>query len=136
MGMKYMPYVLWTIACLFAYVAGLVILIRVTPLLLARAYDEGLFMAIAAVDVFGGIFAFGAVAITFALFSGMFAIRVLDFLLLLGIAIVAGRMSYRSYRPRRIVNPYLVSRIVAGSYCLLLLLASVFYLGLLFTPNP
>jgi len=136
MGMKYMPYVVWTIACLFAYVAGLVILIRVTPLLLSRAYDEGLFMAIAAADVFGGIFAFGGVAITFALFSGMFAIRFLDFFLLLGIAIVAGRMAYRSYRPYRIVNPNLVSRIVAGSYYLLLVLASVFYLGLLFTPNP
>src|SRR5256885_6878207 len=54
---------------------ALPILVKVTPLLLSRPYDEGLFMAIAAGDVFGGLFVFGAVALTFALFSGSFAIR-------------------------------------------------------------
>src|SRR5439155_277208 len=76
---------------------GLIILVRVTPLLLIRRYDDGYFMAIAAADVFGGLFVFSAVAVTFALFSGGFAVRLLDFFLLLGIVIVALIMSYRSY---------------------------------------
>src|SRR6266566_3457918 len=121
-----MLYVLWTLASLIAYVCGLIILVKVTPLLLSRSYDEGLFMAIAAGDVFGGLFVFGAVALTFALFSGSFAIRVLDFLLLVGIIIVSARLSYISFRR--------ASRIVAGTYCLFLVLAALYYMVLLFTP--
>ena len=129
-----MIYFWWTIACLIAYIAGLVLLMRVTPLLLVRAYDQGLFMAIAAVDILGGIFAFGAVAVTFALFSGNFGVKVLDFLLLVGIVIVGIRMSYRSFRPR-VAKTNRISRIVAGAYCLVLALAALYYLVLLFTPS-
>src|SRR5947199_1837350 len=95
-----MSYVLWTLACLIAYVCGLIILVKVTPLLLSRSYDDGLFMAIAAGDVFGGLFVFGAVTLTFALFNGTFAVRVLDCLLLLGIIIVCARLSYASFHLR------------------------------------
>src|SRR2546426_6137933 len=119
-----MSYVLWTLACLVAYVCGLITLVKVTPLLLARSYDEGLFMVIAAGDVFGGLFVFGAVALTFALFSGTLAIRVLDFLLLLGIIIVSARLSYTSFRSR-MARKNRASSIVAGSYCFLLVLASM-----------
>jgi len=73
--------------------------------------------------------------VTFALFSGGFAVRLLDFFLLLGIVIVALIMSYRSYysrRPRR-VQP--ASRIIASIYCLLLGLAALLYIGLLFVPS-
>ena len=129
-----MIYFWWTIACLIAYIAGLVLLMRVTPLLLVRAYDQGLFMAIAAVDILGGIFAFGAVAVTFALFSGNFGVRVLDFLLLVGIVIVGIRMSIRSFRPSE-AKTNRISRIVAGTYCLVLALAALYYLVLLLTPS-
>ena len=129
-----MIYFWWTIACLIAYIAGLVLLMRVTPLLLVRAYDQGLFMAIAAVDILGGIFAFGAVAVTFALFSGNFGVRVLDFLLLVGIVIVGMHMSIRSFRPR-VAKTNRISRIVAGTYCLVLALAALYYLVLLLTPS-
>ena len=127
-----MSYVLWTLACLVAYVCGLITLVKVTPLLLARSYDEGLFMVIAAGDVFGGLFVFGAVALTFALFSGTFAIRVLDFLLLAGIIIVSARLSYTCFRSR-MIRKNRASCIVAGSYCLLLVLAALYYTVLLFT---
>lgn len=126
--------ILWTLASLVAYVGGLIILVKVTPLLLTRSYDEGMFMAIAAGDVFGGLFVFGAVTLTFALFSGSFAIRVLDFLLLLGIIIVSARLSYTSFRSS-MLRKYRASSIVAGSYCLLLVLAALYYLILLFTPT-
>src|SRR5260370_15016065 len=94
---KYMSNLFWTLACLCAYIGGLIILVRVTPLLLIRRYDDGYFMAIAAADVFGGIFVFGAVAVTFALFSGGFALRLLEFFLLFRIVVLALVMSFRSY---------------------------------------
>lgn len=129
-----MIYIWWTIACLIAYIAGLAILTRVTPLLLVRAYDQGLFMAIAAADIMGGIFAFGAVTVTFALFSGNFGVKVLDFLLLVGIVIVGIRMSIRSFHPH-VAKTNRVSRVVAGTYCLVLALAALYYLVLLFTSS-
>ena len=133
-----MSFALWTIVCLIGYGGGLVVLWRVTPLIVVRSYDEGLFMAIMALDIFGGIFAFGAVTITFALFSGNFPIRLLDFFLLLGILIVGARLAYTSFRANRHRRgSYLASRIVAGVYCLALALAALFYLVLLFSPvNP
>src|SRR5579863_4074947 len=109
-----MQYVLWMFACLIGYGVGLFILWKVTPLITVLAYDEGLFMAIMAIDIFGGIFVFGAVAVTFALFSGNFPIRILDFFLLVGILVVGAGMAYSSFRPRRFKSTHLVSRIVAG----------------------
>lgn len=130
-----MSNLVWTLACLCAYIGGLVILVRVTPLLLVRRYDDGYFMAIAAADIVGGLFVFGAVAVTFALFSGVFAVRLLDFFLLLGILIVALVMSYRSYYLRRSRRVQAASRIMASVYCLLLGLAAIFCIGLLFVPS-
>ena len=130
-----MPFALWTLFCLFAYVGGLIILVVVTPHLLSRSYDEGLFMAIAAAVVFGGMLAFGGVVITFGIFSGNFGSRVLDFLLLIGILIVGGRMSLYSFRPRYVSGTYFASRIAAGSYGLFLTLAALFYIVMLFIPS-
>src|SRR5438445_8528228 len=110
----------WTLACLCAYIGGLIVLVRVTPLLLIRRYDEGYFMAIAAADVFGGMFVFGAVAITFALFSGTFAIRLLDFFLLLGIVIVAFGLSYKCFRSPSTIKADPVSSVVVSGYALFL----------------
>ena len=126
--------ILWTFVCFCAYVGGVVILVKVTPLLLSCNFDEGYFMAIAAADVFGGMFVFGAVAITFALFNGTFAIRLLDFFLLLGIIIVAFGLSYRCFRSPRTIKADPVSRVVASGYALFLGLAALFYLVLLFVP--
>jgi hypothetical protein len=130
-----MPFVLWTLLCLIAYIGGLVILVWVTPYLLARSYDEGLFMGIAAADVFGAMLAFGAVAITFGIFSGNFGSKILDFLLLIGILIVGGRMSLRSFRSRYYSGTYRSSCIVAGSYGVFLALAALFYIVMLFVPS-
>ncbi len=130
-----MPFALWTILCLLAYIGGLIILVVVTPLLLSRPYDEVWFIGIAAADVIGGMLVFGAVALTFGIFSGNFGSRVLDFLLLLGILIVGGHMSLRSFRPRYISGTYFASRIAAGSYGLFLALAALFYIVMLFIPS-
>ncbi len=125
-----MSYVVLTIVCLIIYVAGMVILVRVTPRLLGHAYDESAFTLFAIADIFGGLFVFGAVAITFGLFSGSFAVKLLDFLLLVGIFFVAAHLLYRSLRPHRL-GTIRASRIIAGLYCLLLVVAALYSLALL-----
>src|SRR5260370_42476089 len=94
---KYMSNLFWTLACLCAYIGGLIILGRVTPLLLIRRYDDGYFMAIAAADVFCGIFVFGAVAGRFSFFSWGFCVRLLDFFFLFSIGVVALLMFFWSF---------------------------------------
>jgi len=129
-----MLFFLGTLASLIAYTGGLFIVIKVTPLLLSRRYDEGLFMGIAAADIVGGILAFGAVMVTFALLNGSFGAKVLDFLLLVGILIIAVYMTLGVLRPRR-VETFLVSRILAVGFCLLLTVAALYAIVLLFWPS-
>ena len=129
--------VLGTLASLIAYIGGLFIVIKVTPLLLFRQYDEGLFMGIAAADIVGGILAFAAVMVTFALLNGTQNVitRVFDTVLLVGIFLIAVRMSLHSFRPRIVAGTFLVSRILTGSFCLLLTLAAIYAIVLLFLPS-
>src|SRR5260370_25028708 len=99
MGSGRMQPVLLTVIGVIAYIFGLLIIITVTPRLLKLTFDEGLFMGIAAADVFAGILAFPPVGITFALFNASFGTNMLDCLLLLAILIVGLRTSLRSFRP-------------------------------------
>ncbi len=132
-----MLFVLGTLARLIAYIGGLFIVIKVTPLLLFRQYDEGLFMGIAVADIVGGILAFAAVMVTFALFNGTQSVitKVFDTVLLVGIFLIAVRMSLHSFRPRTVAGTFLVSRILAGTFCLLLTLAAIYAIVLLFLPS-
>ena len=123
-----MQYVLWVIMSLIGYVAGVYILLRVTPMLLHRQYDEGFFMGIAALDIVGALLAFGGVIIPLLLFSGSLGIRIFAVLFLLGILFVAVRLALRSLRPRITTDTFLVSRIIAGIYSIFLALASLYYL--------
>jgi hypothetical protein len=126
-----MSYTLWTFLCLAAYIVGIVLLFFVTPRILRYSYDQPTFTGYAALEIMGGLCVFGAVTITYALFSGSFAIKLLDFLLLIGILIVVIALSYRSFRSRRsdTIRP---TRVIAGVYFLLLILAVLYYLALLF----
>jgi hypothetical protein len=126
--------VVWTLIGLIAYVCGLVIEITMTPLLWKYRYDEWMFMGYAVVVVSGGILVFVPLAITFALFNGSLGVKIFDFLLLIGIFVVGLRMSMRSFRPRYAGGTFQVSRILAGSFCLLLLGASIYSMILLFLP--
>ena len=130
-----MSYFLWIIGSLIAYIGGLVIIWRVTPRLLWRSYDEGLFMVIAALDIVGALLAFGAVVITFALFNGAIGIRIMDFLLLVGILIVTARMTLLCLSSRLRGKTFRVSRILAGIYCLCLAIAAVYYIVQMFMPS-
>ena len=134
MGLYTMQPVVWTLIGLIAYVCGLVIVFTMTPRLLKFSYDEWEFMGFAVAVVSGGIMVFVPLAITFALFNGSLGVKVFDFLLLVGILVVGLRTSLRSFRPRNAGGTFQVSRILAGSFCLLLLAASVYCIILLFLP--
>src|SRR5947208_7209936 len=91
-----MQYVLFTLLSLALYVSGLIMVLKSTPRLLMHAYDEGLFMGIAAVALLGAILAFGAVVII--LYEGGLLGQVFGFLLVVGIAGVDVSVSFFSSR--------------------------------------
>ncbi|MEO7020554.1 MAG: hypothetical protein ABI234_10425 [Ktedonobacteraceae bacterium] len=130
---------LWllTFGCIVAYSAGLVLLVKIVPGLLKRAYDDALFIGVAAVAVLGAMLAFGSIGITFAVFSGATLVRVFDALLLLILLLIALRTAMGTFRPRYGigVGTYRVSRIMTGSFFLALALAAVYVLVLLFLPT-
>jgi hypothetical protein len=130
-----MSNVLWTILSLIAYAGGLVLMLKMTPKLLERSYDEGLFMVIAAGDIFGAILAFGGVIILDALFNAQIAVKIFGFLMLLGILVVSLRLALFSLRSRFVQHANRVSRIIAGIFCLCLAFAAFYYMIQLFLPN-
>ena len=101
-----------------------------TPRLLSHTFDEMFFMGAAALDILGALLAFGAIVLTFALFNGAFPIRVLNFLLLLGILLVTARTALYCIRPR--AGASAVSRALTGGYGFFLAAASVFYIVQIF----
>ena len=101
-------------------------------MLLPRSFDEPWFMGIAVIDIVGAILAFGAVVVTYGLFSGNFAVKVLDFLLLVGILIVAARTSFACLRMHNVAMALQASRILAVSYSLLLVAAACYSIVELF----
>ena len=123
---------LWTLISIVIYIGGLVIIARMTPMMPSHAFDEGVFMGLAALAILGALLAFGAIVVTYFLFSGNIGVRALDFLLLLGILIVATRTSLRSFHPHKSTATFSVSRVLAGSYCILLTIAALCYIVLLF----
>ncbi len=123
-----MQYALWVVVSLIAYGAGVYILLRVTPMLIHRRYDEGFFMGIAALDIVGALLAFGGIIIPLLLFSGGIGIRIFAVLLLLVILFVAVRLANRSLRPRITAGTFRSSRVIAGSYSIFLALASLYYI--------
>jgi hypothetical protein len=125
-----------TFGCFVAYIGGLILLVRIMPRLIKRAVDDALFIGVAAVAIFGAMLAFGAVGVTFALFTGGLGVRILDALLLLILGIVTLRTSILAFRPR--YDSYQsasgASRIMVGSFFLLLTVAAAAVLVLLFVP--
>lgn len=121
---------LWFFLSIIAYVAGLTIIWKVTPRLFAFTFDEGFFMALAALDILGGLLAFGGVVGSLSAFFGALGIKVVAFFLLLGIFWLALRLTLRSFRGQaKAIQP---GHILAGVYCLFLSVASVFAIVQLF----
>ncbi len=127
---------LLTFGCLASYISGLILLVKITPSLLRRSFDDTLFIGVAAGAVVGAMLSFGALGITYALFNGSAGVRVLDIALSLILAIVSLRISASAFRPRHdiSVSTYRSSRIMAGSFFLLLGLVAIYVLIMLFKP--
>jgi len=123
-----MSNIVWVLLSIVAYIGGLYLMLRTTPMLLARSYDEGLFMAIAAGDILGAILAFGGIVVIFAAFNGSTLVKVISVLLLLGVLLITGRLALFSLRPRYVAGTNKVSRIITGIYCICLVISSVYYM--------
>ncbi len=121
---------LWIVLSIVAYVGGMLIIWRMTPRLLAHSFDEMVFMGFAALDILGALLVFGAIVLIFAMFNGAFPVRVLNFLLLVGILAVTVRTALYCVRPR--VGTTAVSRALTGGYSFFLSIAAVFYIVQLF----
>ena len=126
---------IWLIAfgCVVAYILGLILLVKITPGLIKRAFDEALFIGVAAGAVFGAMLSFGAIGVLYAVANGATLARIFDALLLIILGIVALRTSINVFRPRYDSNlgTYRASRIMAGSFFLALVAAAVLVLALL-----
>ena len=131
-------YMVWLIAlgCIIAYIAGLFLLIKITPGLIKRAFDDALFIGVAAGAVFGAMLAFGGIGVIYGISNGEIVPRVFDALLLIILGIVALRTALSTLRPRYDTNlgTYRASRIMAGGFFVALAVASLVVLVLLFKP--
>ncbi|WP_338257401.1 hypothetical protein [Dictyobacter halimunensis] len=107
-------------------------MLKTTPMLLARSYDEGLFMAIAAADILGAILAFGGIIVMLAIFNANIFIKIIDFILLIGVMLITARLAMFSLRPRYATRINKVSQIAAGIYCICLVVAAVYCMVQLF----
>ena len=125
-----------TLGCLVAYIVGLFLLVRIMPRLIKRAVDDALFIGVAAIAIFGAMLAFGAIGVTFAVFTGGLGVRIADALLLLILGIVTLRTSINAFRPRydSYQSASRVSRVTVGVFFLLLATAAAIVLILLFIP--
>jgi|SRR5579872_656943 len=123
---------LLTVLCLISYGAGLGVLLKVTPMLVKRKFDDVFFMGLAAAVIIGSLLVFVPIAITFSFFNSTFAVRTLDVILLLGIAVVAIRITYRCFRPSYKMEVIRLSGVLTGSYYLLVLGLTAYALLLMF----
>jgi hypothetical protein len=126
-----------TLISLVAYIAGLILLFKIAPVLVKRSFDDPLFIAVAAVAVLGGMLAFGAIGVTYYVWNGNLAIRLLDSILLIILLIIAISISRTTFRPRYGigVGTDQLSRALAGSFFLFLAVAAAFVLVWLFVAS-
>jgi hypothetical protein len=116
---------LWMLVSLMAYIVGLMLIVKVTPRLLLRSYDDAWFMVFAVLDILGALLIFGCIVISLGVFEGNVGIRALDFILLVVVILVTGRVAFSCFRNDR-GGVRFVSRYGAGFFCLLLTFAAFY----------
>ena len=115
------------LASLVAYIGGLILIVRVTPRLLFRSYDEPWFMVFAMLAIFGAFLVFGGILISLAVVNGNIGMKALDFFLLIVVMLITGYMAVSCFRHYS-QDVQQISRYAAGGFCLFLLLGcSVLY---------
>src|SRR5579863_1953399 len=123
---------LLTLLCLVSYGGGLFLLHRITPMLLKSRFDDVFFMGLAAAVIIGSLLAFAPIGILFAYFNSTLSVRIIDVILLLGVAIVALRIAYRCFRPGYKLEVVRLSGILAGRYYILVLGLATYAIVLMF----
>ncbi|GCE21191.1 hypothetical protein [Dictyobacter kobayashii] len=68
----------------------------------------------------------------YAVFNANIVIKIIDFLLLIGVLLITARLAMFSLRPRYAAGTNKISQIVAGIYCICLAVAAVYYMIQLF----
>jgi hypothetical protein len=120
-----------TLASLVAYIVGLILIVKVTPKLLLRSYDEAWFMVFAVLDILGAFLIFGSILISLGVLNGNIGIRSLDFILLVVVFLIAVRMAFSCFRNDG-EGVLFVSRYSAGIFCFFLSLAAIYDIVALF----
>lgn len=119
------------LAGLVAYIGGLVLIVRATPRLLFRSYDEAWFMVFAVLDIFGAFLVFGGIVIPLFASNGNFGIKFLDFILFLVVTFITGGIALFCFR-NNTQGVQRFSRYGAGSFCLFLAVAALYCIVALF----
>jgi hypothetical protein len=88
-------------------------------------------MVLAVLDILGAFLTFGGIVLLLAVWNANMGIRAVDFILLVFVVLVTGRMAVSSFRSDR-QGVRLVSRYGAGGFCLFLSLGAVYYIVQLF----
>ncbi len=126
-----MPLFLETLLSLVAYIVGLVLILKATPRLLFRSYDEIRFMVLAVLAILGAFLTFGGIVVSLAVWDGNIGIKAVDFILLVLVILITGRMAVSCFRNTK-QDVQFVSRYAAGVFCLFLSLSAVYYIVALF----
>ncbi|HVU66898.1 MAG TPA: hypothetical protein VHD63_07215 [Ktedonobacteraceae bacterium] len=131
---------IWLISlgCLVAFIAGIFLLVSIMPRLIKRAVDDALFIGVAAVAIFGAMLAFGSIGVTFAVFSGSIGVRIINAIMLIVLGVVTLRTALGAFRSRSYSNAQSdqrLTRLLVGSFFLLLAVTALALLVLLFIPS-
>ncbi len=122
---------LWILVSLAAYAAGLFLMSRMAPLIVSHPFDDVVFMSSSIGEVVGGILAFIGILLPFAVFNGNVFVRILDFILLIGLLLISARAAIRSFRTDK---AFRFSRGFVIGFGVLLCAAAVYCLVLIFLP--
>jgi len=120
-----------TLSSLVAYIVGLVLIVKATPRLLFRSYDEAWFMVFAVLAILGAFLTFGGIVFLLAAWNANIGIKAVDFILLVLVILITARMAVSSFRNNK-QGVQLVSRYGASGFCLFLSLGALYYIVELF----
>jgi hypothetical protein len=126
---------LLTLVSLVAYIVGLVLVVQVTRKLLFYSYDDARFMVFAVLDILGAFLVFGSIVLSLDVLHGNLGIRALDFILLVVVILITGRVAFSCFLNNR-RGVQFVSRYGAGVFCLFLSLAALYEIIELFRRYP
>jgi len=110
---------------LVAYIVGLILVMQATRRLLFCSYQDVRFMVFAVLDILGAFLIFGSVVFSLGIFDGNISIRAWNFILLMVVILITGRVAFSSFRNSG-QGVQFISRYGAGVFCLFLSFAAIY----------